>query len=126
MPGHKVVLNHTSSAWLRALPRHGIEVEIAGAADEDDHELGRRTVAGLERIGLIAAADRVRRIEVRRLFYGYPVPTHGRSEAVSTVRAWLGARDIHLAGRFAEWAYINSDEALHRGLCLGEQLAQAA
>jgi UDP-galactopyranose mutase len=78
------------------------------------------------RIGLIGAAERVRRVEVQRLGYGYPVPTHARTQAVALVRDWLAARDISLSGRFAEWAYINSDEALHRGLCMGEQLACAA
>jgi protoporphyrinogen oxidase len=125
MPGHKIVLNHTSSNWLRALPRHGIEVEVAGTMNSNDPELGRRVVGDLLRIGLIGAADRVQRIEVRRLAYGYPVPTHSRTAAINSARAWLAQHDIHLGGRFAEWAYINSDEALHRGLCLGEDLARA-
>jgi hypothetical protein len=38
------------------------------------------------------------------------------------VRAWMAARGIALAGRFAEWAYVNSDEALSRGLRLGQSL----
>src|SRR5205814_7858904 len=27
--GHKIVLNHNSSRWLRTLPRHGVQVEVS-------------------------------------------------------------------------------------------------
>jgi UDP-galactopyranose mutase len=77
-------------------------------------------------MGVIAGAHEVRRTEVVRLPLGYPVPTHARMQVMSELRAWLEERDIHLAGRFAEWAYINSDEALHRGLATGERLAGSA
>jgi hypothetical protein len=42
---------------------------------------------------------------------------------VAEVKAWLEAHDIYTLGRFGEWAYINSDEALARGLALGSRLA---
>jgi protoporphyrinogen oxidase len=124
--GHKIVLNHTSSSWLRALPRHGVQVEVSGTRSENDAELSAKALAGLIGMGVIAGAHEVRRTEVVRLPLGYPVPTHARMQVMSELRAWLEERDIHLAGRFAEWAYINSDEALHRGLATGERLAGSA
>jgi len=57
---------------------------------------------------------------------GYPVPTHARAATMSRVRAWLDERGITIAGRFAEWAYINSDEALARGMETGDALVRAA
>ena len=57
--------------------------------------------------------------------FGYPVPTHNRASTVRKVREWLGEQGISIAGRFAEWAYINADEALARGLAIGEKLAEA-
>jgi UDP-galactopyranose mutase len=61
-----------------------------------------------------------------RIGFGYPVPTHARSHTLSMARAWLEEQSITIAGRFAEWAYINSDEALARGMGVGDALVQAA
>jgi hypothetical protein len=79
-------------------------------------------VAGLARIGLIGGPGDVQSAEVLTLDFGYPAPTHARDAIMRDVRAWMAARGIALAGRFAEWAYVNSDEALSRGLRLGQSL----
>jgi hypothetical protein len=50
------------------------------------------------------------------------VPTADRNSKVRAIAEWLEARSIYCAGRFGEWAYINSDEALYRGLKLGQKL----
>jgi UDP-galactopyranose mutase len=122
MPGHKIVLNHTSSKWLRGLPRHGIQVEVSGARPTGA-DVVERVVENLQRIGLIAGLGDVRRVERMRLALGYPAPTHQRERVVEQARGWLAERSIHISGRFAEWAYINADEALARGLDLGRALA---
>lgn len=125
--GHKIVLNHNSSRWLRSLPRHGIQVEVselsAFNARTDLRTFANAVVAGLLRMGVIPSPDHVRCSEVRRIPFGYPVPTHSRSNIVALTQHWLGERGIHTVGRFGEWAYINSDEALYRGHCLGMKLA---
>ena len=126
LPGHKLVFNNTSSTWLRERPRHGILIEAAGGKEHDPATLARSAVADLVATGLIGTASEVRRVEVMRLALGYPVPTHARSATMSKVRAWLDQQGIAIAGRFAEWAYINADEALARGMELGEALARAA
>lgn len=126
MPGHKVVLNNTSSPWLRQQPRHGIQVEVAGHGPAPPGDLAGRVIAGLIRLGLIGGSAEVRRIEVRRLELGYPIPTHARAAIVAQARSWLDSHGIRLAGRFAEWAYINSDEALRRGLRTGQALRSDA
>jgi UDP-galactopyranose mutase len=123
VPGHKFVLNHTSSNWLRALPRHGIQVEVAGPP-RNPGGLAQQVVASLQRFGLIGDSSEVLRVEVRRQELGYPVPTHGPAAAMRIIRDWLQVQGIYLVGRFAEWAYINADEALYRGLRLGEALAR--
>ena len=61
-----------------------------------------------------------------RIPLGYPVPTHTRATTLSNARAWLEEQGIAIVGRFAEWAYINADEALARGLEIGDALFQAA
>lgn len=125
--GHKIVLSHNSSQWLRALPRHGIQVEISEFSPFSGHHdvkaLVNAVVAGLLRMGVIPSAEYVRCHKVLRIPLGYPVQTHSRSEIVTLAREWLGERNIFTLGRFGEWAYVNSDEALYRGHCLGMKLA---
>jgi protoporphyrinogen oxidase len=125
LPGHKVVFNNTSSDWLREKPRHGILIEVAGGNEYDPAVLAEQAVTGLAKSGLISRASEVRRVEVMRLKLGYPVPTHARVSTLRSVRTWLEEQGIAIGGRFAEWAYINSDEALARGMRIGDALVQA-
>ncbi len=127
MPGHKVVVNHNSSDFLRALPHHGILVEVSQSAEKslpDDAHLEQQVVRGLLEMGLLASAAEVLRTKTVHVPNGYPIPTHDRNAIVSRVKCWLEERRICTVGRFGEWAYINSDEALHRGLSLGAALVQ--
>ncbi len=125
--GHKIVLNHNSSRWLRALPRHGIQVELSDrspfSGSNNVTALVNDVVTGLLRMAVIPSPDYVRRAKVLRIPLGYPVPTHSRNKIVALVQRWLGERRIYTVGRFGEWAYINSDEALFRGHSLGMKLA---
>src|SRR5262249_34996382 len=118
------VLNHNSSPYLRSLPRHGIQAEVArpdpgGLASG---ALERQVVQGLCALGLIRSPAVVRATRAPFVPRASPVPTAGRDGAVRVLTGWLAARGIFCAGRFAEWAYINSDEAMYRGLKLGARL----
>lgn len=123
VPAHKIALNHNSSPFLRALPRHGIMAEVSlanGALPQA--ELIAATVEGLSSMGIIARASDVVATRVVRIARAYPVPTHSRDRIVTRIRSWLAEHDVSTVGRFGEWAYINSDEALHRGASLGARL----
>lgn len=125
---HKIVLNHNSSRWLRSLPRHGIQVEISGFSSftstrDNSGELVNTVIADLVRMGLVRSPDDICRAEMVQIPFGYPVQTHSRSNIVARAQHWLGEYNIYTVGRFGEWAYINSDEALYRGHCLGAKLA---
>lgn len=128
--GHKIVLNHNSSRWLRALPRHGVQVELSDVSpftngSDNVDALVNAVVAGLLRMGVISSPDRVRSAKVLRIPFGYPVQTHSRSNIVALAQHWLSEHGIYTVGRFGEWAYINSDEGLYRGHCLGTKLAMS-
>lgn len=122
LPGHKIILNHTSSQWLRHQPRHGIQIEVSGVR-KHGADLIKCTTENLQRIGLIGSQSDIRRAKRVHLQYGYPAPTHARDRVIGEARSWLADRGIHICGRFAEWAYINADEALARGLAIGRMLA---
>lgn len=126
-PGHKVALNHNSSHFLEELPHHGILVEVSGANSphSDDGALVARVIRGLEAMGVLESTRRVTGTRVVRVPLGYPVPTHERAAIVDTARQWLRERRIETVGRFGEWAYINSDEALHRGMRAGAAIREA-
>ena len=123
-PAHKTVMSHTSSPHLRALPHHGILAEVSCPVDRrwPDGELEHQVVQGLVTMKLIESPAEVRSTRTIRVRYGYPLPTHDRAPIVERSRRWLEERGIHTVGRFGEWAYINSDEALRRGLALGGAL----
>lgn len=124
LPSHKTALNHNSSPYLRALPHHGVlaEVSLDPHKPLDNHDLQRRVIEGLLTTGVIKSTDEVRTTKVINLPNGYPVPTHDRDTIMARIKAWLAERGMHTLGRFGEWAYINSDEALARGMTLGKML----
>jgi hypothetical protein len=129
IPGHKIALNHNSSPYLRTLPHHGIAVEVSRTSTnpwKTADDLKRHVIAGLKLLGLISSPTEVVTTRVLSIPAAYPVPTLGRGAAVRRILSWLENLQIHSIGRFGEWAYINSDEALHRGLRLGESLSQGS
>lgn len=124
-PAHKTALNHNSSPSLRALPQHAIVAEVSALQEKGAilDNLAGAVASRLVEWGLVSSPGAIRATEVVSVPYGYPVPTHDRDAIVARLKDWLLDRGIHTVGRFGEWAYINADEALHRGLTLGRALA---
>lgn len=125
MPFHKIVINHTSSPYLRSLPYHGVMAELSYSPEKPlpPGDLEPPVIQGLLAMRIIKSVNEVHSVKVLKVSYGYPVPTHEREMIVRRIRSWLEQRRIHTVGRFGEWSYINSDEALYRGLSLGRALA---
>jgi protoporphyrinogen oxidase len=124
MPAHKIVFTNNSSDYLRSLQNHGITAEVSGYRKETDEELVEKVSARLRDLQLLPHAARIRSAKVIRLGRAYPVPSLHRDASVQKIKEWLEAQNIYSVGRFGEWAYINSDEALYRGLVMGQALAQ--
>jgi UDP-galactopyranose mutase len=125
VPAHKIVINHNSSDYLRSRPRHGITGEVSHLPEKalERGAVEARFLESLLRLRLIKNMEEVVGVSVIGVNYAYPAPTIGRDAAVGRIKDWLEAREIYTVGRFGEWAYINSDEAIHRGLTLGRRLA---
>jgi protoporphyrinogen oxidase len=125
---HKIVLNHNSSDSLRRRPRHAVSAEIAFSTAKPllESDLQRRVVEDLITVGVIARAADVRAVRVITLRKAYPVPTHTRAAHIRDVQTWLAHHGVYTIGRLGEWAYVNADECLRRGLALGRALATAA
>lgn len=125
IPAHKTALNHNSSDYLRHLPKHGIMMEIAEGPEKklQRTDLKQWIKESLLEMGLVQSLDEIEHIELINAKYAYPVPSHDRSHTVQKIQDWLNENKIFSVGRFGQWAYINSDEALERGVVLGKQIA---
>ena len=124
IPAHKTAVNHNSSDYLRGLPRHGIMMEISEGPEKSMiiDDMDECILDSLLRFKLIKSPSEVEKIVIKNAKYAYPVPTHNRDEIVSEIQDHLSEMNIHSVGRFGQWAYINSDEALARGYLLGKQI----
>lgn len=125
IPGHKIVINHNSSDYLRKLPKHGIMMEISEGPEKKLYrqDIEQWIIESLIDIGLIKGRNDVEKVVILNAKYAYPVPTHNRDSIVKEIQDWLNQVSIYSVGRFGQWAYINSDEALYRGLKIGREIA---
>ena len=88
----------------------------------DGEDLIDLCIADCIRVGLITPADRIAVANQVDMPYAYVVYDHARKESVETIRRWLAAHDVILAGRYSEWEYYNSDHAF----IAGKKAAEAA
>lgn len=124
VPFHKLVVNSNSSAELRS-GRTGLQAEISYSATKHISEEGlvERVIECVRSMGIIGDDDRIAASSLVRVPLAYPVYTREHAEIVGTLRTFFVEHGVHLLGRFGEWAYINSDEAVHRGRLLASRLS---
>ena len=125
IPSHKTAVNHNSSDYLRKLPKHGIMMEISEGPEKQliRNDMEKWIAESLLEMKLIKSVDEIEKIVIHQAKYAYPVPTHDRNAIVTEIQNWLNEYKIYSVGRFGQWAYINSDEALYRGLMTGKTIA---
>jgi len=125
IPAHKTAVNHNSSDYLRSLPKHGIMMEISEGPEKKliRTDTEKWITDSLLEMKLIKSLNEVEKIVIHDAKYAYPVPTHNRDEIVREIQEWLNEHQIYSIGRFGQWAYINSDESLQRGLNLGRKIS---
>jgi protoporphyrinogen oxidase len=100
------------------------EITVPPGGDLDswsDERVLDRVVSDLARDGVVDKADICFRT-VHREKYAYVVYDLGYSQRVKVVRDFTASREIHLAGRFAEYQYVNTDACVRRALDLARQL----
>lgn len=81
----------------------------------DGEALIQRCIEDCIKVGLLRADDKIAASNQVDMPYAYVVYDHARSTNVGIIRNWLTSQDIHLAGRYSEWEYYNSDHAFLAG-----------
>lgn len=123
-PG-KIALNHNSSNSLRKTKNHAIMGEISyGKNKQKPKNIKNNFYRFLKDTNIINNKNEILDFVTKDIKYSYPVPTHDKKEIIEDLKAWLKKYSVHTVGRFAEWDYINSDEALKRGLEIGDKISK--
>jgi protoporphyrinogen oxidase len=74
-----------------------------------------RVIEELVRIGLLASPDEVLWARHREVPYGNVVFDRQRSAALETILPWMHIAGVVLAGRYGEWGYHWTDDAVRSG-----------
>lgn len=117
IPFHKLVLNSNSSPSLRAAPCFGIQAEVSFSSHKpvDPNGLRDRVLEANRQMGIVREGERPIAVSVVTLPLAYPVYTRMWASAREVIFEHLRRHGVYCAGRFGEWLYINSDEAVMRG-----------
>ncbi len=123
---HRVCYNQVFSPDMVPSEHSSVSCEITVPPGSDldgwsDQQVLDRTVDDLVRDGILRREDIVYRT-VHRERFAYVIYTLGYAQRVKKVREYVETRGIHLAGRFAEYQYVNTDACVRRALDLAKQL----
>lgn len=123
---HRVCYNQVFSPDMVPPGCHSVSCEITVPPGGDldawsDERLVKRTLEDLGRDEILDPKTVVY-THVHREKLAYVVYDLGYSDRVRLVREYTDSRGIHLAGRFAEYQYINTDACVRRALDLARQI----
>lgn len=126
---HRVFVQGNASPHCNPPGGFGLTCEITYSPDKplpcDGGELVQRCIAECIEVGLFTADDPVLTANLVDMPYAYVVYDHARAGHVALIREWLLGHDIHLAGRYSEWEYYNSDHAFVAGKRVAGEVAEA-
>jgi protoporphyrinogen oxidase len=117
-PFYRVGFPSNACAAMAPAGRSSLSVELAFRPDEpvpSEDELVATVRRGLERLGLLAAEDRIVHRDIALLDPAYVVFDERRTPAVEEALARLEDADISSIGRFGAWSYSYMERALIDG-----------
>jgi UDP-galactopyranose mutase len=116
---HRIFVQGNASPHCNPPGGFGLTCEITYSEHKplpcEGDDLIRRCIEDCHKVGFFKPEDPVWAATQCDLPYAYVVYDHGRAKIVAAIREWLAERDIHLAGRYSEWEYYNSDHAFLAG-----------
>jgi UDP-galactopyranose mutase len=125
---HRIFVQGNASPNNSAPGGTALTCEITYSAHKplpcDGEALIDRCIEDCIAVGMITREDAIVARNQVDMPYAYVVYDHARAANVETIRHWLRARDIELAGRYSEWEYYNSDHAFLAGKKAAEQVEE--
>lgn len=110
-----------------APPGHSsVTCEVAYSLDKplDECRLVERIVAALRETGILAPDDRVVLEDQLDIPYAYVIFDFARTEAVRFIHEWMESVGLYPCGRFGEWGYHWSFEAIESGQRVARRVAE--
>jgi UDP-galactopyranose mutase len=125
---HRIFVQGNASPYCNPPGGFGLTCEITYSEDKplpcEGDELIQRCIRDCHRVGFFNPDDPVWAANQVDMPVAYVVYDHDRAKNVNIIREWLSAKDIVLAGRYAEWEYYNSDHAFIAGKKAAEQVTE--
>jgi len=116
---HRIFAQGNASPYCNPPGGFGLTCEISYSPSKplpcEGDALVQRCIDDCRRVGIVRADDPIRVANQVDMPYAYVVYDHARAKNVATIRRWLSAHDVVLAGRYSEWEYYNSDHAFVAG-----------
>ena len=123
---HRIFVQGNASPECNAPGGFGFTCEISYSSHKplpcEGDALIRRVIADCIKVGMIREDDVILAANETDMPYAYVLYDHARAANVETVRSWLAQYDVHLAGRYSEWEYYNSDHAFLAGKKVAEKI----
>jgi protoporphyrinogen oxidase len=85
-----------------------------------------KVVDDLKRAGVLECNDQIMFGDVTDIKYGYVIFDNERKPATKCIHDYLKQHEVYPAGRYGEWAYLWSDEAILSGRKAARQVQKAA
>jgi UDP-galactopyranose mutase len=137
-PGHWVYFYDEDIPFFRASfpsklspgnapPGHSsISCEIAYSRRKplDEADLVGRTVDALRRVGILKGSDRIVLEDQVDIPYAYVVFDFNREPSLRMIHSWMEGVGLYPCGRFGEWGYHWSFEAIESGRRVAARVAQ--
>jgi UDP-galactopyranose mutase len=127
---HRLFVQSNASPYLTPAGSSSLTAEITCSptkplpADGDD--LIQRVVDDCQKVGVLNKADKVQAAHVLPMPYAYVLPTLHKEAAIAQIHEWLETQGLISAGRFGEWRYLNTDQAILSGKKAAERIEPIA
>ncbi len=103
------------------------EVSYPTGSPPDPAAIVERVTADLRRAGVLRADDKVVMSHTRDIPWGYCIFDEARKAALPVIERWLDSVDVVPGGRYGQWTYYWSDEAMMSGrVAAGEAMRKLA
>jgi protoporphyrinogen oxidase len=100
-----------------------IEITYQPGQKPDPEEAYRRSIADLERCGILRPGDRILTRLDLDIKSAYVVFDEHRQTHLQTLIDYLESRDIHTAGRYGQWDYYSMEDSILSGKKIAERIA---